>query len=230
MKDKELEYYRYNSRSAKELSLHDNKVNAYGHEAIPYLLQSPFVLYEELIKTYVKEGSHVLDVCCGNGIHTLTAAKSGAFVTATDFAENSIELAKIRAKKAGVPGIKFLCADAEKLPFENNSFDIITCAGSLSYVDLKIFTGEVLRVLKPGGVFICLDSFNHNPIYRLNRFVHYLRGNRSFDTLKRMPDSKTIQYLHNQFKSLDISYFGIFSFAGGVLKKIVGEKKTKELM
>lgn len=230
MSDKEIEYKRYNERSAKELSLQQGIIQVHGHEALPYLLQSPFILYEKLIRDNSKPGSEVLDLCCGNGVHSLTAAQSGALVTATDIAENSIELAKLRAKEAGVSGIRFLTADAEKLPFENHLFDMVTCVGSLSYVDLKIFTAEVLRVLKPGGLFICLDSFDHNPIYRLNRFIHYLRGNRSLSTLKRMPDSKTIQYLRTQFASLEINYFGIFSFAGGVLKKIVGEKKARNLI
>ena len=47
---------------------------------------------------------------------------------------------------------------------------------------------EIYRVLKPGGFVIIVDSLNNNPIYKFNRYLHYLRDNRSKDTLQRIPD------------------------------------------
>ncbi len=230
MDDKEVEYKRYNERSAREMSTKETTFDKNGHEALPYLLQSPFIRYQKLILENVSNGTKVLDLCCGNGIHSLTAASAGAMVIATDIAENSIELAKFRALNAGISNISFQTADAENLPFPDLSFDMVTCVGSLSYVDLATFVREVQRVLKPGGVFICLDSFDHNPIYRLNRLLHYFRGNRSLSTLKRMPNEKTIQFIRSKFRDVQIDYFGIFSFSGGLLKRILGEKKTRHLI
>jgi ubiquinone/menaquinone biosynthesis C-methylase UbiE len=62
----------------------------------------------------------------------------------------------------------------EKLPFAGQSFDIIVSAGSLSYGDNDKVLDEIYRVLKNKGVFIAIDSLNNNPIYRLNRCLHYL--------------------------------------------------------
>jgi ubiquinone/menaquinone biosynthesis C-methylase UbiE len=51
----------------------------------------------------------------------------------------------------------------EKLPFADQSFDIIVSAGSLSYGDNDIVMNEIYRVLKLQGVFIAIDSLNNNP-------------------------------------------------------------------
>ncbi|MFZ2783828.1 MAG: class I SAM-dependent methyltransferase [Sediminibacterium sp.] len=225
-KDKNIEYKRYNQRSYEELNRESPSLdlNVNGAEAIETAIRSPYLFYEEKLRELIKPGYQVLDLCCGNGIHSIAAAKCGGIVTATDIAENSLEIAAIRAKNAGISNMKFVVADAENLPFFDNSFDIVTCVGSISYVDLRIFTSEIKRVLKPGGFFVCLDSFDHNPIYRFNRFLHYLRGNRSFSTLQRMPNNKTVAFLREQFEEFDIYYFGIFSFLGFLGKMLPAER------
>lgn len=53
----------------------------------------------------------------------------------------------------------------KNLPFRDNSFDIVTCVGSFSYIDHDVFIAEIYRVIKSGGELICLDSYNHNIIY-----------------------------------------------------------------
>jgi ubiquinone/menaquinone biosynthesis C-methylase UbiE len=130
------------------------------------------------------KNARVLDLCCRDGVHSFTALRCGASVIALDYSDASINLAKIRAETLGV-SIDFRCADFEKLPFSDSTFDTITCAGSLSYLDHTVFFKEVKRVLKREGKFIVVDSFNHNIIYRLNRFVHFIRGRRSYMTLKK---------------------------------------------
>jgi predicted methyltransferase MtxX (methanogen marker protein 4) len=67
-------------------------------------------------------------------------------------------------------------------------------------------------VLKKGDVFICIDSFNYNLIYRLNRYVHYLRGYRSYGTLLKMLNVNTIRLVKQIYTLVDVKYFGIFTF------------------
>ena len=126
--------------------------------------------------------------------------------------------------------IQFLKGDAEDIQFPDNSFDVVTCVGSISYVPLEKFTAEVIRILKPGGRFIALDSFNHNPIYRFNRYLHYLKGNRSISTLNRMPTEKTLAYLEGQFQSLEKHYFGIFTFIAPLLSRFLRGAKAKKVI
>lgn len=224
--DKEVERKRYDARTLGDVG-GEEALRLSGADSVPYALRAPYLYYEELIRSHVTAGMSVLDVCAGTGLHSLTAARMGAYVTATDIAANSLEIARERARIAGIETMQFVVSDAEALPFPDGSFDVITCAGSLSYVDPDIFLPQLFRLLKPAGTFIAVDSFDHNPIYRLNRYVHYLRGNRSLSTLKRMPDARTLRKIRGVFGDLQVNYFGIFSFTAGLIARMAGENAAR---
>ena len=81
------------------------------------------------------------------------------------------------------------------------------------------------------GDFVCVDSLNHNPIYRLNRYLHHLRGKRTRTVVKRCPDMDTIDILFKQFPiSAEVRFFGIFSFLVPVLRPLLGSKRTARLL
>ena len=141
---------------------------------------------------------------------------------ATDISEQSLELLRKRLNGSG--NLKTEVADMESLPFENGSFDVVTSAGSLSYGDNDRVMMVIFRVLKQGGVFICVDSLNHNPIYRINRWMHYLRGNRTFSTLKRMPTLSLVEKYRLKFGTVNVQYFGSISWVAPLLSKILNEK------
>lgn len=208
-RDRETERQRYNERAARQLS-HEG-LGPDGAESIAPTLRRPYLVLEQLILEYARPGSSVLDLCCGDGVHSLIAIRAGANVTASDIAENNLQAAAARAARAGVR-LSTLLANAEQLPLPDASFDLVTCVGSLSYVDHALFLREVRRVLRPGGAFIFVDSLNHNPVYRLNRWLHYRQGRRSLSTLQRMPTMNTLQRIRRDFPDLRVSYHGIFSF------------------
>lgn len=229
--DKIIEQNRYNYASEKKLKLNNYQTNKIGSQAYSLYIQPPYIKYESLIKEITDRNHNVfqLDLCCGDGLHSFTAASQGANVIALDFAENSIEIAKRRAKEFGIT-IDFKVCDVENLPFDENSFDLITCIGSLSYLNHDVFISEVKRVLKPGGVFICVDSLNHNIFYRLNRFIHFLKKERSYSTLKRMPTISTVNKIGNSFSNINTYYFGIFIFIEPILKLFINEEKVANLI
>ena len=229
--DKLTEYQRYNKFSQNKLSsVSEDLLLTIGAENFKPYLQSPYIFYEEILKNHINSNTTVMDLCCGDGIHSINLGYLSNHVIATDIAENSIEIAKLRAKALNINSIQFLKGDAEDIQFPDNSFDVVTCVGSISYVELEKFTAEVLRILKPGGRFIALDSFNHNPIYRFNRYLHYLKGNRSISTLNRMPSEKTLAYLEGQFQSIEKHYFGIFTFIAPLFSSFLGETKAKKVI
>lgn len=229
--DKLIEYQRYNESSKNRLvALSEEPLLVNGSSNFPAYLRSPYLYYEDIVRMTIKPEMRVLDLCCGDGIHSIGLGYLSNHVVATDIAENSLEIAKIRARLANVVSITFQKGDAELLDFADNSFDVVTCVGSISYVDIEKFTNEVLRVLKPSGKFIAVDSFNHNPIFRLNRYIHYLRGTRSLSTLNRMPSSKTLAYFETVFKTTKVNYFGAFVFLGRFLEKFFGENRTEKLI
>ena len=66
-------------------------------------------------------------------------------------------------------------------------------------------------------------------IYKLNRYMHYLRGNRTKNTLKRMPDRKLLEDYKRKFGITKINYSGTLIWILYPLSKIIGYKKTKIL-
>lgn len=232
LRDKILEQERYNaSSSVKKEKGCDVFLGTLGADNFELFLQPPYLLYNKLIADLAKAKCNLnhLDLCCGDGIHSLTSAILGANVTAIDYADNSIKLAKRRAELFNLK-IDFRVGDVEELPFANETFELVTCAGSLSYLDHNIFLEEVFRVLKPGGSFICVDSLNHNIFYRTNRFLHYLKGERTYSTLKRMPNQKLINKIKNQYNDFEAYYFGIFNFLSPILKKFMDPVQLKNKM
>ena len=119
-----------------------------------------------------------------------------------------------------------MVADMELLPFENESFDVVTIACSLSYGDAKKVDSEIHRVIKPGGFFICVDSLNHNPIYKFNRYIHFLRGARSKMTLLNMPTISRLKSLKKSYSSIVVKYFGCISYLMPMLAKIIKDRRA----
>jgi hypothetical protein len=98
-------------------------------------------------------------------------------------------------------------------------------------VDLPVFLSGIERVLKPGGAFVCVDSLNHNPIYRFNRYLHYLRGERSKTVISRTPTLKAITVLKSKFPAASqVSFFGIFAFLAPLLKIAVEPERCAALL
>lgn len=228
--DKQLEYNRYNERSRRQLENADAALALHGAESVSEALRSPYLYYEQQVRSYIKPGTKVLDLCCGNGIFSILQARLGADLTCSDIAENSLKVAAERMKREGLTSVRFVAADAEDLPFADGEFEVVTCVGSISYVELEVFIAEVKRVLRKDGVFLCLDSLNHNWIYRINRYIHYLKGERSYSTLKRMPNQSTIKYIRSQFAETEVSYFGIFSFLSPILTRIVSNNRAADIL
>ncbi len=93
----------------------------------------------------------VLDVACGNGNATIPAAKTGAKVTGIDITPSLLEAGKAAAAEAGVD-IEWVEGDAQKLPFDDESFDVVTSVFGCMFVpDQRAEAQEMARVLKPGG-------------------------------------------------------------------------------
>jgi SAM-dependent methyltransferase len=113
-----------------------------------YMEQDAAEFYERL---NVPPGCNLLDVACGSGQLALLAARDGANSTGVDIATNAVERARARAQAAGLPA-RFLEADAEDLPFENESFDfVISLIGAMFAPRPELVARELLRVCSPGG-------------------------------------------------------------------------------
>ena len=102
---------------------------------------------------------HALDVATGGGHVAYTFAPHVARVWATDITQEMLDMVKAEAHKRGLANIRTAYAKAEALPFEDASFDLVTCRIAPHHFDsIPQFLGEVHRVLKPGGLFALVDN------------------------------------------------------------------------
>jgi len=99
----------------------------------------------------LRSGQRVLDVAAGNGNATLAAARRFAEVVSTDYVPALLERAAERAKAERLP-VTFRQADAEALPFDDASFDVVLSTFGVMFTpDQQQAARELLRVCRPGG-------------------------------------------------------------------------------
>ncbi len=128
-------------------------------------------------KAGLKPGDRVLDVGCGPGSLTLQAkerAGQAGQVVGIDASPEMIEVAREKAQRAGVQ-IDFRLEVVEKLPFPNDSFDIVLSSLMMHHLpeDVKRQAlAEIWRVLRPGGCLMIVDF--KRPESRHDRFFFAL--------------------------------------------------------
>lgn len=114
-------------------------------------------MYDVLVNEIQKSQSgKILDIGCGNG-NLFTFLPDGKYeLFGIDFSENMISEAKKNCKTK----VSFIVADAEKLPFDDNTFDIVVCNASFHhYIHPNIVLEEMNRVLKIGGKVLIGDPY-----------------------------------------------------------------------
>lgn len=112
------------------------------------------------------QGKKVLDIGCQYGVFSFYLAEKGASVTGMDISERWIERCK-REAAARYPDkeFHFLSADAQELPFDDESFDCVLCSEVIEHVEHPgNVLSEINRVLVPGGVFV-LSTPNTDSYY-----------------------------------------------------------------
>jgi len=224
--DKNEELLRYDKRAKRQLELAERLKEEWGSDSMPLFFRSPYLFYEKRIKEIVRPEHYVLELGSGSGLHTHGLLQTGAAVTATDISPSSLVLLKQNLLEIGEDRLTTQVADMEDLPFENNSFDVITSAGSLSYGDPIKVDAEIRRLLKTNGIFICVDSLHHNPVYKINRWINYLRGKRTKSTLERMPTLARIESIASNFKEVECQFFGSLSWLSPLLAKLLGDSQS----
>lgn len=101
---------------------------------------------------FIQNTDYVLDIASGTGEPALTIAQRAKKVVGTDIAEKMIEIARENATERKIRNIEFKVADITELPFENMSFDKISCRmGFMFFPDMQIAANEMFRVCKNSG-------------------------------------------------------------------------------
>jgi SAM-dependent methyltransferase len=112
-------------------------------------------------------GKDVLEIGCGLGTDGLEFARNGARYTGVDLSPRSVELAREHFDLFGAEG-EFLVADAERLPFADESCDHVYSFGVIHHSpDIEAIVREIERVLRPGGTFTVMVYNGSSINYRL---------------------------------------------------------------
>jgi ubiquinone/menaquinone biosynthesis C-methylase UbiE len=105
----------------------------------------------------IEPGTRVLDVASGTGNAALPAARKGAEVTASDLTPGLLEAGRAQAKAEGLE-LDWVEADAENLPFEDESYDVVMSAiGVMFAPHHQEAADELVRVTRPGGKIALLS-------------------------------------------------------------------------
>lgn len=227
--DKEIEKNRYDNRSKSTIKIFKKKglfvETTLGVDTISKPLRTPYYYYINKIKKHIKNKHKVLEIGSGIGEFTDILANTKGDILASDISYHSLTLLKLRMKTRS--NLKTIAVDIEKLPFSDNKFDFVVSSGTLSYGDNLTVMFEILRVLKKGGMFICVDSLNNNIVYKFNRWIHFKKGRRSLSTLKRMPSLNLIEKYKKSFGHSEVKFFGSISWIMPLLIKLIGPLYSK---
>ena len=108
-----------------------------------------------------KNPKAILDIATGTGDLALLMSNTNATeIIGADISEGMMEVGRKKVAEKGLDGrIQLVYGDSEKLPFADAYFDAVTVAfGIRNFETLEKGLAEILRVLKPGGIFVILET------------------------------------------------------------------------
>jgi SAM-dependent methyltransferase len=170
-------------RYERELQFHDER---FGNEGAVRSADRFYAVNDACERDYrgalgrTSGGARVLEYGCGTGSHAFALAAGGRIVTGIDLSPVAVAEAERQARsEAGPPDDRvgpgvlenpsFLEMNAEKLEFDDASFDLVCGSGILHHLDLVRALPEVRRVLRPGGRAVFVEPLGHNPLINLYR-------------------------------------------------------------
>ena len=134
---------------------------------------------KKVVKSVKKENPKtILDIATGTGDLAIAMAKAtDAKITGFDLSAGMLEVGRKKVKEQNLENrIEMIQGDAEKMPFADNSFDVITVAfGVRNFENLKNGLDDIYRVLKPGGKFIILEFSQPEAVPMKQLYTFYSR-------------------------------------------------------
>ena len=136
----------------------------------------------------VRTGQRILDLAAGTGTSSEPFVRAGCFVAPTD-----ISLGMLRVGKQRRPDLAFVAGDAMRLPYADDSFDVVTISFGLRNVaDAQAACVELLRVTRPGGrLVVCEFS---TPVWSLFRRLYENYLVTAIPRIARLVSSNPVAY------------------------------------
>jgi demethylmenaquinone methyltransferase/2-methoxy-6-polyprenyl-1,4-benzoquinol methylase len=188
-----------------------------------------------------RAGETAIDLCCGTGDIAFGLARSGATVVGLDFNSPMLVVAEGRKQK---PAPHFLRGDAQRIPFPDNSFDVVTMGyGLRNLASWETGLREMQRVARPGGRLLILEF--GKPDNALWRSIYFAYMRRFVPLLGRIFCNDAAAYAYileslehypaqhgvaQKMRELGLEKVEIVSLLGGVMSINCAEKAGRQKM
>ncbi|KON87232.1 ubiquinone biosynthesis methyltransferase UbiE [Sporosarcina globispora] len=192
-------------------------------------------------KMNVQKGAKALDVCCGTADWSIGLAEAvgeSGQVVGLDFSKNMLKIGEEKIKDRKLKQVKLVHGNAMELPFADNSFDYVTIGFGLRNVpDYLQVLKEMHRVVKPGGIAVCLETsqptmFGYKQAYYFYfRFIMPMFGKlfaKSFNEYSWLQESARdfpgMKELAGMFEEAGFKNVTYKPYSGGVAAVHIGTK------
>lgn len=181
---------------------------------------------------FIKNGDTILDVGCGPGVSLEEYSKQHTVdAYGIDYSNNMVEFARQRlASITPEMQIDLRCASVEDMPFENETFDVVTShrclMALLDWERQKNAMLEIKRVLKPGGIYVMMEG-TFDGLERLNAYrVKFglseidAGGGDRLHTLK-FHEEELLQFCEGHFDLIKTQRFGMYYFLTRIVQPLL---------
>lgn len=190
----------------------------------------------------VQPGSKALDVCCGTADWTIALADAVGTkgeVVGLDFSQNMLKIGQEKVNALQLKQVRLVHGNAMELPFPDASFDYVTIGFGLRNVpDYLQVLKEMNRVLKPGGIAVCLETSQPTVLgfkqlyYFYFRFIMPVFGKlfaKSFNEYSWLQESARdfpgMKKLARMFETAGFKDVVYKPYSGGVAAVHIGNKR-----
>ena len=115
-----------------------------------------------LLRQIPEHCEHALEIGCGTGEFSRLLAQCSEKVLAVDLSPQMIRLAGERSQ--AYRNIEFVMADVMIYPFSDEQYDCIATISTMHHLPTEILLRRIKKILKPGGIFVCLDLYQHSTL------------------------------------------------------------------
>jgi len=160
----------------------------------------------ELISEFIRKNGggfqKMIDVACGSGQGTFHMIDLFDQVCGIDISQEQVHQAQEKSKQLNCQNVEFCVGAAERLPFADESIDLVTCAEALHWFDESSFYPEADRVLKHKG---CLAAYGYGHVELIRENAQALIRHFLNDTLKGCWADR-IKHIDNCYADLKLPY------------------------
>lgn len=197
-------------------------------------------------KMGMRPGDTAIDLCCGTCDWTISMAKASesGHIVGLDFSEGMLKVGREKVAMQGLDEqIQLIQGNAMSLPFEDNSFDYATIGFGLRNVpDYMQVLREMKRVVKPGGMVVCLDV--SKPTWQPFKGLYYFYFQKvmprmgklvakRYEQYKWLPESLALfpgrEELAEAFRQTGLKQVQAYPLTGGVVALHIGTKENLDV-